>query len=111
METSETCKCRAGDKDPQDKADGYPTLDNYDKTQFEIEGTVLNKYMGSGPEVLIPQYSYSGRREGDRVWFIRRLFFADAHRAAGSGHDHSPMGFCRLPAACEDHHSKSRCSY
>ena len=35
-------------------ASTYPTLDNYDETEFEIEGTVLKKYKGKATEVKIP---------------------------------------------------------
>lgn len=33
----------------------YPTLVNYDKSKFEIEGTTLKKYLGEDTEVQIPQ--------------------------------------------------------
>ena len=33
----------------------YPTLSNYDKSKFEIEGTTLKKYLGKDTEVQIPQ--------------------------------------------------------
>lgn len=34
---------------------GYPTLSNYDKSKFEIEGTTLIKYIGEDTEVQIPK--------------------------------------------------------
>lgn len=33
----------------------YPTISNYDKSKFEIEGTTLKKYLGEDTEVQIPQ--------------------------------------------------------
>lgn len=33
----------------------YPTLKKYNKSEFQIEGTVLKKYLGAGGDVLIPQ--------------------------------------------------------
>lgn len=40
--------------DDEDINLGYPILDDYDKSEFEIEGTVLKKYIGKGEEVIIP---------------------------------------------------------
>lgn len=33
----------------------YPTLETYDKSEFEIESTLLKKYLGKNPVVYIPQ--------------------------------------------------------
>ena len=34
--------------------ENYPTLENYDKSEFKIEGTILKKYKGNKSEVVIP---------------------------------------------------------
>lgn len=39
-----TCEEYLANKEKAKAEDNYPTLENYDKDEFEIEGTVLNKY-------------------------------------------------------------------
>ncbi len=43
--------------EPKEESDGYPTLENYDHEEFEIEGTVLKRYnmIDASGEVLIPR--------------------------------------------------------
>lgn len=42
-------------EDYSEQHDDYPTLENYDHEEFEIEGTKLIEYIGRGGEVKIPQ--------------------------------------------------------
>ncbi len=39
----------------REEAENYPTLDNYNKADLNIQGTTLVKYKGSGGEVKIPK--------------------------------------------------------
>ena len=66
-------------------SDDYPTLVNYDKTVFRVEGTVLKKYLGKKQDVQIPR----GITELDHnvfKWchFLKSVFIPDSLKIIGA---------------------------
>lgn len=51
-----TVHCTDGDErqKKREEENAYPTLENYNRADFEIDGTVLVKYKGEGGDVKIP---------------------------------------------------------
>ena len=43
------------EREKKEKEIVFPTLQNYDRSQFDIEGTILKKYKGNQSEVILPQ--------------------------------------------------------